>query len=152
MIAGYGHLAPRTYCGKVVTMLYAIVGIPLTLLTISNLGGFMATAFRWFYKDVVCGVCCSTHCCGASTETTRRKAAAAMAAVTVEAAKTISRKAAQSNEKRSAEPTSQSVNLNVAATSSTRESSISRQSSRESSVSTVRWIRSTVVRLLTKDH
>ena len=51
MLTGYGHIVPKTQSGKVVTMLYAIVGIPLTLLTITNLGGFMATAFRWFYKS-----------------------------------------------------------------------------------------------------
>lgn len=58
---GYGHIAPKTDWGRVVTMLYAIVGIPLTLLTITNLGGFMATAFRFLYRNVCCGLCCL--CC-----------------------------------------------------------------------------------------
>lgn len=43
------------------TIAYAIVGIPLTLLTLTNLGGFMATAFRFLYKNICCGVCCL--CC-----------------------------------------------------------------------------------------
>lgn len=46
-------------------MLYAIVGIPLTLLTITNLGRLLATAFRFLYKNicnVICGVFhCSRH-------------------------------------------------------------------------------------------
>ena len=45
-----------------VTILYAIVGIPLTLLTIANLGGYMATAFRLLYKNVCCGLCCCSCC------------------------------------------------------------------------------------------
>ena len=47
--------------GRVVTIIYAIVGIPLTLLTLTNLGSFMATAFRFLYRNVCCGFCCL--CC-----------------------------------------------------------------------------------------
>ena len=57
-VAGYGHIAPKTTWGRVVTICYAILGIPLTLLTITNLGGFMATAFRFIYKNICCGLCC----------------------------------------------------------------------------------------------
>ena len=60
-VAGYGHIAPRTALGRVVTIVYAIVGIPLTLLTITNLGGFMATMFRFLYHNICCGLCCL--CC-----------------------------------------------------------------------------------------
>jgi len=59
--AGYGHIAPKTSWGQVVTIIYAIFGIPLTLLTITNLGGFMATAFRFIYRNVCCTLCCI--CC-----------------------------------------------------------------------------------------
>jgi len=44
-----------------VTILYAIFGIPLTLFTITNLGSIMATAFRFIYKYICCGLCCV--CC-----------------------------------------------------------------------------------------
>ena len=40
------------------TIIYAIIGIPLTLFTITNLGGFMATAFRYIYRNVCCVLCC----------------------------------------------------------------------------------------------
>ena len=59
--AGYGHVAPKTSWGQVVTIIYAIFGIPLTLLTITNLGSFMATAFRFIYRNVCCTLCCI--CC-----------------------------------------------------------------------------------------
>ena len=58
MVVGYGHITPRTAGGRLATMLYAIVGIPLTLYTLTNLGFIMATAFRFLYKYVFCGLCC----------------------------------------------------------------------------------------------
>jgi len=39
-------------------MLYAIVGIPLTLLTITNLGRMLATAFRFLYRNIFSIICC----------------------------------------------------------------------------------------------
>jgi len=51
----------------VATIIYAIIGIPLTLLTITNLGGFMATMFRYVYRNVCCTLCCL--CCGRRPQT-----------------------------------------------------------------------------------
>jgi len=56
---GYGHIAPKTSAGMMVTMLYAIVGIPLTLLTITNLGRMLATAFRFLYRNIFSIICCT---------------------------------------------------------------------------------------------
>jgi len=54
-LAGYGHVAPKTKWGRLVTIVYALVGIPLTFLYLSNMGDFMAKCFRVFYQKVSIG-------------------------------------------------------------------------------------------------
>lgn len=54
---GYGHIAPRTTMGKIATIFYAIAGIPLMLLCLSNIGDIMASSFRFLYWRVCCYVC-----------------------------------------------------------------------------------------------
>jgi len=53
---GYGHIAPKTPVGKIVTIFYAILGIPLTVLCWSNIGDAMANAFRFTYWKICCYV------------------------------------------------------------------------------------------------
>ena len=52
MDTGYGHVAPKTTWGRMITIAYALVGIPLTLIYLSNMGDFMAKCFRLFYQKV----------------------------------------------------------------------------------------------------
>merc|ERR1719412_709208 len=53
---GYGHIAPKTPVGKIVTIFYAIVGIPITVICWSNIGDAMAHAFRFCYWRICCYV------------------------------------------------------------------------------------------------
>ncbi|XP_037093305.1 potassium channel subfamily K member 18-like [Pollicipes pollicipes] len=46
---GYGYLTPRTTWGKVCTIIYAIIGIPLMLLYMSNVGAVLANFFKFVY-------------------------------------------------------------------------------------------------------
>merc|ERR1711936_776397 len=47
---GYGHGVPITPIGKIVTMIYAVIGVPLFLLYLSNIGEIFATSFKWTYS------------------------------------------------------------------------------------------------------
>lgn len=56
---GYGNICPRTKWGKVVTIIYAIIGMPLFLLYLSNIGDILARSFKWTYAR-----CCLCKCRG----------------------------------------------------------------------------------------
>ncbi|KAG6448429.1 hypothetical protein O3G_MSEX005475 [Manduca sexta] len=57
---GYGHLSPRTNWGKVITIFYALLGMPLFLLYLSNVGELLA---RWF-KCIYALICLCRGCPG----------------------------------------------------------------------------------------
>ncbi|XP_031633608.1 uncharacterized protein LOC116347220 isoform X2 [Contarinia nasturtii] len=46
---GYGSLTPKTVEGKIVTMMYALIGVPLMLMCLSNLGRVLAESVRQTY-------------------------------------------------------------------------------------------------------
>ncbi|CAM1318757.1 Uncharacterised protein g7024 [Pycnogonum litorale] len=54
---GYGHVFPKTDMGKIATILYAIIGIPLLLVFLANIGDGMAKAFRYSYSRLCCRWC-----------------------------------------------------------------------------------------------
>jgi len=47
---GYGHIVPVTPIGKIITIFYAVIGVPLFLLYLSNIGQIFATSFKWTYS------------------------------------------------------------------------------------------------------
>ncbi|XP_035709141.1 potassium channel subfamily K member 18-like [Folsomia candida] len=51
---GYGNTAPRTAWGKILTMFYAVIGVPLMLLWLSNIGTLMANTFKFAYSHACC--------------------------------------------------------------------------------------------------
>uniref|UniRef100_A0A1B6DH55 Potassium channel domain-containing protein n=1 Tax=Clastoptera arizonana TaxID=38151 RepID=A0A1B6DH55_9HEMI len=56
---GYGNVAPRTSLGKLATIVYAIAGMPLFLLYLSNIGDILAKSFKWTYAK--CFLCRSRY-------------------------------------------------------------------------------------------
>jgi potassium channel subfamily K member 18 len=54
---GFGHITCATDAGKIMTICYAILGIPLMLICLANIGSSMANLFRFLYAKVCCGYC-----------------------------------------------------------------------------------------------
>ncbi|CAH0549391.1 unnamed protein product [Brassicogethes aeneus] len=66
---GYGSVSPRTSWGKLVTIIYALIGIPLMLLYLSTTGDLLARSFRKLYGKM-CGISVrreTPHCPCANT-------------------------------------------------------------------------------------
>ncbi len=49
----------KTAWGRIVTMIYALIGIPVMFLCLANLGNLMAETFRFSYRRI----CCLCFCC-----------------------------------------------------------------------------------------
>jgi len=54
---GYGHIAPITFAGQMFTIIYAMIGTPLLLVFLANVGDTMATAFTYTYSRICCRWC-----------------------------------------------------------------------------------------------
>ncbi|XP_060561089.1 uncharacterized protein LOC132720878 [Ruditapes philippinarum] len=54
---GYGNITPKTTSGRAITILYALIGIPLTVLCITNIGRGMASFCRAVYGGTFCVDC-----------------------------------------------------------------------------------------------
>ncbi|VDK63902.1 unnamed protein product [Onchocerca ochengi] len=46
---GYGHITPRTNEGRIACLMYALLGIPLMLVTIADMGRFLSTGIIWIH-------------------------------------------------------------------------------------------------------
>ncbi|KAH7708313.1 Protein EGL-23 a [Aphelenchoides avenae] len=49
---GYGNVAPQTTRGRLFVIFYGLIGVPLTMLVIANLGKFLAQMLKNFMKGV----------------------------------------------------------------------------------------------------
>uniref|UniRef100_A0A2P2I3U1 Potassium channel subfamily K member 18-like n=1 Tax=Hirondellea gigas TaxID=1518452 RepID=A0A2P2I3U1_9CRUS len=54
---GYGHIAPKTFNGQLFCIIYAVVGVPLLLLFLANIGEVLADTFRYIYSRGCCVTC-----------------------------------------------------------------------------------------------
>ncbi|KAL3270713.1 hypothetical protein HHI36_021241 [Cryptolaemus montrouzieri] len=66
---GYGNITPHTMAGQIMTIFYAIIGMPLFLLYLSNIGDIMARSFKWIYANI----CLCRWCPGVATRRAERK-------------------------------------------------------------------------------
>lgn len=46
-------MAPKTIGGKILTVLYALIGIPIMLLCLANIGDLLAHSFKYLYANVM---------------------------------------------------------------------------------------------------
>ncbi|XP_066137426.1 potassium channel subfamily K member 18-like [Euwallacea fornicatus] len=51
---GYGRLSPKTALGKIIAIIYAIIGVPLMLVLLSELGSVLAYGVRRGYSKLCC--------------------------------------------------------------------------------------------------
>lgn len=54
---GYGHITPTTTSGKLQLVAYIIVGLPLMMVFLSNIGNSMASGLKLFYSRIGCRWC-----------------------------------------------------------------------------------------------
>lgn len=47
---GYGHIAPATDTGRIVAMIYALIGIPLCLIVLAEFGRILTIMIKFFYS------------------------------------------------------------------------------------------------------
>ncbi|XP_054737961.1 uncharacterized protein LOC129244367 [Anastrepha obliqua] len=58
---GHGSLTPRTPAGKIATILYALIGVPLMLMCLSSLGTLLAEALQCTYTRICCRLARHQH-------------------------------------------------------------------------------------------
>jgi len=54
---GYGHISPQTDSGKLFTILYAMIGMPLFVMFLGGIGDTMANGFKFAYSRICCRWC-----------------------------------------------------------------------------------------------
>ena len=51
---GYGHICPKSFEGQLFTIIYALVGMPLLMLFLGNVGNAMGDGIKYSYSRMCC--------------------------------------------------------------------------------------------------
>ena len=51
---GYGHICPKSFEGQVFTIFYALIGMPLLMLFLGNIGNVMGDGIKYTYSRICC--------------------------------------------------------------------------------------------------
>jgi len=54
---GYGHISPKTSDGQMFTIVYALIGMPLLVMFLNNVGEAMADGIKYSYSRICCRWC-----------------------------------------------------------------------------------------------
>jgi len=54
---GYGHISPVTFLGKMYTILYALIGMPMLLIFMNSISDTMAEVVKYAYSRICCRWC-----------------------------------------------------------------------------------------------
>jgi len=54
---GYGHICPKSFSGQLFTIVYALVGMPLLMLFLGNVGNAMGDGIKYSYSRICCRWC-----------------------------------------------------------------------------------------------
>lgn len=69
LLSGHGNMTPKTSEGKIVTIIYAIIGVPLMLMCLSSLGGLLAEALQCAYTRLCIATAASSSPSSLTTST-----------------------------------------------------------------------------------
>ncbi|CAF3456626.1 unnamed protein product [Rotaria socialis] len=56
---GYGHITPTSWEGQITCICYALIGIPIFLLCLSNISSVLGDIFRFMYSGLLHCFCCA---------------------------------------------------------------------------------------------
>lgn len=56
-LIGYGHIAPSTVNLRLMLIIYILIGLPLTMVFLANIGNKMADIITWIYSRLCCRCC-----------------------------------------------------------------------------------------------
>ena len=61
---GYGHICPKSFQGQLFTIIYALVGMPLLMLFLGNIGNLMGDGIKYSYSRICCRFVMTKHAIG----------------------------------------------------------------------------------------